>query len=149
MTASLTPSLIPALTYRPVNPSSPEDKATLIAMREACGWGVADVPVNLANIAAGSEAMWIFSIEDEPAGMGGIVFEGKLPECSSKKEGRMMISEFVAVLPSSLGRSLSSLTKSFVGTARLYLYDKFQGKAYGNQVSPSCRLWGCTNSATR
>lgn len=93
MTASLPLTLIAPLTYRPVEPSSPEDKAILIAMRKACGWGVADVPVNLANIAAGSEAMWIFSIEGEPAGMGGIVFEGKLPECSSRKEGRMMISE--------------------------------------------------------
>lgn len=107
MTASLLPSVFPPLTYRPVDPSSSSDRDTLVAMRQACGWGVADVPASLANIAAGKEAMFLFHVEDEPIGMGGIIFEGKAPEYTSRKDGRMMICESRDSLGSCSGQSLT------------------------------------------
>lgn len=107
MTASLPPSVFPPLTYRPVDPSSSKDCDILVAMRQACGWGVADVPASLANIAAGKEAMFLFLVEDEPAGMGGIIFEGKAPECTSRKDGRMMICESCSSSRVSSGQSLT------------------------------------------
>lgn len=115
-------SSLPPLSLRPVTPS---DYDTLVAMRVACGWGADEIPSTLQSIADGKEAMWVFEIEGEDAGMGGIVFdaEPKLSECTSREEGRVMICTSSSVflntpnggvglmsLPSSAGLRLDSQT---------------------------------------
>lgn len=81
---------LPPLVSRPATSA---DLDLLVGMRRTCGWGELDVPDALAAAAAGAEALFVFELGGEPAGMASIVFEGGKEDLTSRETGRMMICE--------------------------------------------------------